>query len=265
MTVGHTYVNPGTYTVNLTVWNSWGDHSHSLQDVVVTRPAVSKVFICCPDVTNIELGSEKPYYTNLRLALSPDDEPRGFSGYTVNLDINSESQWYPAKFTSATFPQWAVINEMDPPYYPGSPDWPTRTLDLKAADLNNQVGPGQWNIQLAELSINAERVGSAEIWPMVEKLNDEAGGDLVADVVPGEVHVYANVQPFYGCSESPMDLDGDSLFEDINGNGAWDYADVALYFQQMEQIHYFETIRYFDYNLNGRIDFADVIVLFHMQ
>ena len=61
----------------------------------------------------------------------------------------------------------------------------------------------------------------------------------------------------------PQDLDRDGRYEDVNGNGRADFADVVLYFNQMTWIAANEPIALFDYNVNGRIDFADVVWLFN--
>jgi PKD repeat protein len=67
---------------------------------------------------------------------------------------------------------------------------------------------------------------------------------------------------FPGAVADPRDLDGDGLYEDVNGNGRRDFADVVLYFDQMGWIGANEPPGCFDYNDNGRIDFADVARLF---
>lgn len=61
----------------------------------------------------------------------------------------------------------------------------------------------------------------------------------------------------------PLDLDSDGFFEDLNGNGRADFADVVLYFNQMTWIAANEPISAFDYTGNGRIDFADIVALFN--
>ncbi|MEN6342666.1 MAG: GDSL-type esterase/lipase family protein [Methanospirillum sp.] len=71
----------------------------------------------------------------------------------------------------------------------------------------------------------------------------------------------ARLAPFPG-GEEPTDLDGDGRFEDVNGNGRADFADVVLYFNRMEWIAANEPLSAFDCNGNGRIDFADVVWLF---
>ena len=60
----------------------------------------------------------------------------------------------------------------------------------------------------------------------------------------------------------PRDLDGDGRYEDVNGNGRMDFADVVLCFNQMNWIAASEPPGSFDFNGNGRIDFADVTTLF---
>jgi PKD repeat protein len=61
----------------------------------------------------------------------------------------------------------------------------------------------------------------------------------------------------------PADTDGDGLYEDVNGNGRADFADVVLFFDRMDWVAANEPVALFDYNANGRIDFADVVWLFN--
>jgi PKD repeat protein len=61
----------------------------------------------------------------------------------------------------------------------------------------------------------------------------------------------------------PTDPNADGKYEDVNGNGRKDFADVVLYFNQMTWISVNEPVSTFDYNGNGRIDFADVVWLFN--
>ena len=70
------------------------------------------------------------------------------------------------------------------------------------------------------------------------------------------------VIPLPGYPGSPTDPDGDGIYEDLNGNGRLDFADIVLYFNQMTWIAANEPIAAFDLNGNGRIDFADIVQLF---
>ena len=66
----------------------------------------------------------------------------------------------------------------------------------------------------------------------------------------------------YNRTMCPSDVNGDGLFEDINGNGRLDFNDVVLFFR------YFNVFRgypqYFDFNKNGRVDFNDVVTLYKL-
>ncbi|NLX49736.1 MAG: carbohydrate-binding protein [Methanospirillum sp.] len=85
------------------------------------------------------------------------------------------------------------------------------------------------------------------------------GTDLVASYTAVEYPVLA----VPGCNQVPRDGDRDGLFEDLNGNGRPDFADVELFFDQMAWIAEHEPFEAFDCNANGRIDFADVTWLFN--
>jgi outer membrane protein assembly factor BamB len=61
----------------------------------------------------------------------------------------------------------------------------------------------------------------------------------------------------------PRDLNGDGLYEDVNGNGRRDFADVVLFFNRMSWVASNEPLEAFDFNRNGRLDFADVVRLFN--
>ena len=66
---------------------------------------------------------------------------------------------------------------------------------------------------------------------------------------------------FPGCTNPPIDLDQDGLYEDINGNGERDFDDVVTYYENMDWMEENVSIAFFDYNNNGLIDFDDVVKL----
>lgn len=65
-----------------------------------------------------------------------------------------------------------------------------------------------------------------------------------------------------GAGREPNDLNGDGLYEDVNGNGRQDFADVVLYFHELDWVAANEPMAAFDFNRNGRVDFADIVLLF---
>ncbi|NLX48877.1 MAG: hypothetical protein GXY82_03180 [Methanospirillum sp.] len=72
-----------------------------------------------------------------------------------------------------------------------------------------------------------------------------------------------SLPPIGGAGDPPLDTDGDGLYDDVNGNGRADFADVVLFFNRMDWIAAHEPLMAFDCNGNGRIDFADVVWLFN--
>ncbi|KAF5063394.1 Glycosyl hydrolases family 17 [anaerobic digester metagenome] len=85
-------------------------------------------------------------------------------------------------------------------------------------------------------------------------------GDLV--LKPGRLPPPSSLLQLPGGMDRPNDLDGDGLVEDVNGNQRTDFADVVLFFNQMDWITGNEPVGAFDWNGNGRIDFADIVRLF---
>jgi beta propeller repeat protein len=77
-------------------------------------------------------------------------------------------------------------------------------------------------------------------------------------VTPGSLPLVA----VPGGGALPTDTNGDGKYDDVNGNGRRDFADVVLYFNQMTWIAANEPLSAFDCNGNSRIDFADVVWLF---
>jgi PKD repeat protein len=61
----------------------------------------------------------------------------------------------------------------------------------------------------------------------------------------------------------PTSTANDDRCDDVDGNGVQDFADVVLYFNQMDWIAANEPAGPFDYNSDSRIDFADVVWLFN--
>ena len=91
-----------------------------------------------------------------------------------------------------------------------------------------------------------------------------ADGALLIGSDEGTLYAFGTaLKQVQGGGGLPADHDRDTLYEDVNGNGRADFADVVLYFNQMTWIAANEPLAAFDYNGNGRIDFADVVWLFN--
>jgi parallel beta-helix repeat protein len=65
-----------------------------------------------------------------------------------------------------------------------------------------------------------------------------------------------------GQSLPPTDPDGDGLYEDLNGDGAYSFDDVVSFFDHVDWIRANEPIVAFDYNGNGDVGFEDIVGLY---
>ncbi len=80
----------------------------------------------------------------------------------------------------------------------------------------------------------------------------------------GYIIIPHNVIPLPSHTNAPTDPDGDTLYEDTNGNGYLDFDDVVEFYSNMAWIEQHEPDpRAFDYNGNGYLDFDDVVVLYY--
>ena len=63
----------------------------------------------------------------------------------------------------------------------------------------------------------------------------------------------------------PQDLDKDGLFEDVNGNGQFNFGDVIFFFKNFDNKDEIKSYpEYYDFNGDGQVNFGDVIALFKM-
>ncbi|ACL17649.1 PKD domain containing protein [Methanosphaerula palustris E1-9c] len=67
-----------------------------------------------------------------------------------------------------------------------------------------------------------------------------------------------------GQSALPTDPNRERLYKDLNGDGAINFNDVVLYFNEMDWISDNEPVSAFDFNKNGKIDFDDIVFLFNL-
>ena len=82
------------------------------------------------------------------------------------------------------------------------------------------------------------------------------------DVGTITVQVTATFVTLSGMTAPAQDLDSDGTAEDINGNGRLDFADLVVLFQQRDSPEVQINQADFDFNGNGIMDLADIVTLF---
>jgi PKD repeat protein len=135
---------------------------------------------------------------------------------------------------------------------------------MSTGEVGSLGGTGTFDHRLVVSATEADTSLTAS--PDVVFYVDGIRADVVDSFGPGESHAVAlsvkSLKTVPSFTAKPTDPDGDFVYEDLNGNGRLDFADVVLYFNQMEWMAANEPVSAFDLNGNGRIDFADIVKLF---
>lgn len=71
--------------------------------------------------------------------------------------------------------------------------------------------------------------------------------------------------PFPGYSNIPTITPGNTLYNDVNGNGRPDFGDATTLFLQLGWAQANEPIAAFDFNHNGYLDYKDAVDLFYLN
>jgi len=191
-----------------------------------------------------------------------DRAPYGVRGAMFTVTLSNGAC---ADIVGFTFPAWAIYTDTEPSPFPG----PCDNITFWMADDEGKAIPGgATNIPLGTLKVKGIAAGatSVVIDPYEDYgIADHDGEMYTVTASSGTVTVVAaaTLVTIPGGFGLPQDLDGDGTYEDVTGNGRADFADVVLYFNQMNWIAANEPVAAFDYNTNGRIDFADVVWLFN--
>lgn len=186
------------------------------------------------------------------LQLIVDELPTGLAGYNITVYVQDPSI---AEINAISFPSWAVLNS--------NSSLPSDSLLITAVDLISGVNEGDSNVELATISVVGKEIGATDVKIIVTQMDDDAGNMVVPIVISCKVEVTVTIFP--GCSNYPTDVDGDGLYEDINGNGRKDFDDIVKYYKNMSWIPANVPVAFFDYNGNGRIDFNDVVELYELM
>lgn len=97
-------------------------------------------------------------------------------------------------------------------------------------------------------------------------LDASNAADHASKTKVGYITLTPYLETFPGVANLPTDLNGDYVYEDINGNGRLDYNDVVTYYQNMAWMQGNTRVDFenYDYNFNGRVDYTDIVILYWM-
>jgi PKD repeat protein len=189
-------------------------------------------------------GHTYRFYSSARDNVGNRENPKTYAEATVTIPIVVQFPFagFTANVTSGRAPLTVQFND-------------TSTNSPTKWNWNYGDGSAWVNGTTQTLTHTYTGVGNYNVTLVV---SNSAGQDQTQR----KITVTSGVLTLPGFSSLPTDPDGDGIYEDLNGNGRLDFADVVLYFNQMEWIAANEPVSAFDLNGNGRIDFADIVRLF---
>ena len=161
-----------------------------------------------------------------------------------------------AEITNIQLPSWAVLAD--------NSSLPASTVWFKVGDLNDQVKAGDTNVVLATLTVKGLETGSTDILMTVNSFQDDNYQNIEDKIatISGTITVIAGPPPID--DHQPMDLNGDGLFEDVNGDGQFNFGDIVALFQNFESWHNAGYDAFYDFNGDGQLTFGDIVALFQM-
>jgi transglutaminase-like putative cysteine protease len=256
---------PGTYEYAITAWywdgSRWvsTDEKHFTIEVssprtVTTTIAPYTVEVRASDVRLSvgEVGSS---------AVILKEAPKGLAGYEIIVGLAYFSQAQAgapqdvAEIVDISFPEWAGLREKFI-----SPDG--KFARIKAVDVEDRIRAGDEEIVLAEVVLKAKAEGRMLIYLNISRMDDDEGEGMLTATKPGVLEVSGGPPPVEPNLPPPRDLDGDGLYEDVNGNGRLDFDDVVKFFKHFDDPVISQYPGFYDFNRNGRLDYDDIVELF---
>ena len=176
--------------------------------------------------------------------------PKGIAGGEISVSIADPEV---VEITSASYSDEVGISE------PPTVDDDGATASLRFADVGNAMEPEDTDFTLATVRLTGRGAGTTDI-DTAGSLDDDDGEPIDVEARSGlAITGPANIG---SAGDSPTDPDGDGYYEDVNGNGRVDYADVELLFRNLESDSVTSNAQAFDFNQNDRLDFDDVVSLY---
>ncbi|MBX0305858.1 alkaline phosphatase PhoX [Haloarcula salinisoli] len=182
-------------------------------------------------------------------ALSASALPSGFSGARITVSVSDPDV---ATITGVSFPEALGLTEATV-----SDDGDSATI--RVTDTEDEIGAGGLDVILATLTVRGDGTGTTDITVEVDQMDDDAGSAIDAEAREG---VLVTGPPPVDGDATPTDPDDDGRYEDLNGNGRLDYADIQLLFENFDRDSVRLNKTAYDFNENGRLDFDDVVDLY---
>lgn len=134
-------------------------------------------------------------------------------------------------------------------------------LVFRGADFDGAIQPGAGEVTLARLQLQGIGAGTVRVELEAELFVGDGGAALQPQLSGGQVAFVRGPAALGPGFDPPRDLDGDGLFEDVNGDGVFDSRDPLTLAFNLDNPAVREGAAFFDFNGDGRVSFADAVAL----
>ena len=207
-----------------------------------------------PTITVLPAANTLEVGETTTIAVLLETAPAGLSGFNISVALTNPSV---GEIVGVSYPTWAMM--------PKNGSLPADSVFVQALDLEQLVGVGATNVTLCTLTVRGDAAGTTNLTITPIKVDDDSAGRYAPNVI-GATLTVQNILPFPnplgGEFPTPRDLDGDGLYEDLDGNGLVGFNDVVIYYQNMGFIESSQPLAAFDYDGSGFIGFNDVVRLY---
>ncbi len=134
-------------------------------------------------------------------------------------------------------------------------------LVFRGADFDGAISPGARDVTLARLQLQGVAPGTVRVELEAELFVGDGGVALQPQLSGGQVEFVRGPAALGPGFAPPRDLDGDGLFEDVNGDGVFDSRDPLTLAFNLDHPAVRNGAAFFDFNGDGRVSFADAVAL----
>lgn len=114
-------------------------------------------------------------------------------------------------------------------------------------------------VTMATVTVVGVNSGPVSLTPDIAEVGDESGNTYTIDETTGaSITVQAGPGDITGDGNPAQDLDGDGLYEDVNGDGTAGVSDVQAFFASRDSAAIQSNTAAFDFNGDGSISISDV-------
>ncbi|WP_440006079.1 PKD domain-containing protein [Halomicrococcus sp. SG-WS-1] len=246
--VVHTFDSAGEYEVTLTVTDDDGATTTTTKTVTVEEsqptPGPSTAVSLAPseDLVGVDQNS------SFDLMVESADGGVGTYSITVELSNPSVATIEDVQLNGAN-DAFTDVQIAD--------DGSSVTIEAVAVDTNDTG-----SVSLGTITVQGTAEGESDLSLTVNSLGTESGEKYAVTEVTGASITVSEL--VVGDSQNPaQDLDGDGVYEDVNGDGTVDVADVQTLWANRNGATVTGSPEAFDFNGDGTFDLLDIQTLYY--